>query len=226
MPPLKKWINPELKTLALLDDEIWFPPVEEALEDGLLAMGGDLQPERLIRAYKNGIFPWFSGDVPLWWSPDPRFVLFPEELHISKSMKLLLKKNLFRFTKNADFETVMKCCAEVPRNGQSGTWITPSMLDAYMQLHTSGHAHSFEAWKGGDLAGGFYGIRMGNVFFGESMFTNLDNASKAIFIHAVKTMHEEGLKIIDCQTHSNHLASLGARLIDRKNFLKIIKENL
>ena len=223
MLPWKKWINAEvLNTIAVLDDEIWFPPLEDSLEDGLLAMGGDLRIERLIHAYQKGIFPWYAGDIPLWWSPDPRFVLFPEDLYVSKSMKKVLQREEFDFTQNRCFEAVIQHCAEVPRAGQSGTWITPEMLGAYVQFHKLGWAVSYEAWKNGELAGGFFGVKMGKIFFGESMFSLTANASKAVFIHGVRQMQAAGTVLIDCQTYSDHLATLGAKLMDRKSFVQIL----
>lgn len=208
--------------LFVLDHNLWFPPVEDALEDGLLAMGGDLSEERLLLAYRNGIFPWFEGDVPLWWSPDPRFVLFPDELKVSKSMQVLLKRNAFEFTMNKAFSSVIHHCQQVKREGQNGTWITDTVEAAYNHLHKKGYAHSAEAWFNGELVGGLYGIRMGKAFFGESMFSLMSNASKYAFISYAKVLQTEGVEMIDCQVYTSHLESLGARMIDRAEFLSIL----
>lgn len=208
--------------LHLLDDTLRFPDVEDALPDGLLAIGGDLSTERLIHAYRQGIFPWFDDDTPMWWSPDPRFVLFPDELKVSKSMKQLLKKNAFDFTINSDFATVITNCKQAPRKDQDGTWITNEVRDAYIQLHKLGYAHSAESWQDGELVGGLYGIKMGKAFFGESMFSHRSNASKYAFIKMVQHLKEEGVQLIDCQIHTNHLESLGARMIPRADFINRI----
>jgi len=209
--------------LYVVDKNLWFPPVAEALPDGLLAIGGDLSVERLLLAYRQGIFPWFDGDVPMWWSPDPRFVLFPDELKISKSMKVLLKRNAFEFTVNKAFTEVIKACKEKQRYGQPGTWITDDVEAAYIQLHKSGYAHSAEVWVNDELAGGLYGIRMGNIFFGESMFSHVSNASKYAFIKYVHMLKKEGVQLIDCQVYTEHLESLGARMIERRTFLQFIR---
>lgn len=214
--------------LFALDHQISFPPVELSEPDGLLAMGGDLSSERLLAAYKKGIFPWYEGDTPLWWCPDPRFVLFPEELRVSKSMKVLLKRNVFNFTINKDFPSVIRACKQTYRPGQDGTWITDEVERAYVKLHQMGHAHSAEAWTRppGDappLAGGLYGIRMGKVFFGESMFSRADNASKYAFISYVSQLRAEGVQLIDCQVYTEHLENLGARMIPRTEFIGLLK---
>jgi leucyl/phenylalanyl-tRNA--protein transferase len=209
--------------LHVLNKNLWFPPVDEALPDGLLAIGGDLSVERLLLAYKKGIFPWFDGDIPLWWSPHPRFVLFPDELKISKSMKVLLKRNTFGFTTNKAFAQVIKACKQTERNAQDGTWITNEVQNAYNQLHKMGYAHSAEVWLDDKLAGGLYGVRMGNFFFGESMFSHISNASKYAFIKYVELLKSEGLELIDCQVYTEHLESLGARMIDRNQFLNYLK---
>jgi len=208
--------------LHVLNNSIWFPPVDEALPDGLLAIGGDLSVERLIKAYRKGIFPWFDGDIPLWWCPDPRFVLFPDELKISKSMKALLKRKAFSFTINKAFNEVIKACKEKERAGQDGTWINKSVEDAYNELHEMGYAHSAEVWLNGELAGGLYGVRMGNLFFGESMFSHVSNASKYAFIKYVEQLKSEGVELIDCQVYTEHLESLGARMIPRQKFLEFL----
>jgi leucyl/phenylalanyl-tRNA--protein transferase len=209
--------------LHVLNGNVWFPPVDEALPDGLLAIGGDLSAERLLLAYQKGIFPWFDGNIPLWWSPDPRFVLFPDELKISKSMKALLKRNTFGFTVNKAFAEVIKACKETERNEQDGTWITNEVESAYNQLHKMGFAHSAEVWQDGKLSGGLYGVRMGNFFFGESMFSHISNASKYAFIKYVEMLKSEGIELIDCQVYTEHLESLGARMVDRKQFINYLK---
>ena len=211
-------------SLWVLNKELSFPPVETAEPDGLLAIGGDLSEKRLLLAYKKGIFPWYSGDHILWWCPDPRFVLFPEELKVSKSMKQLLKKNEFEFSVNKDFEQVINSCKTITRKGQEGTWITDEVKKAYTLLHKKGFAHSVEVWKDGKLAGGLYGIRLGKVFFGESMFSKESNASKYAFINYVQHLRSEGVQLIDCQVYTEHLESLGARMIPRKEFIKLINE--
>lgn len=208
--------------LHILDSRLWFPPVEETLEDGLLAMGGDLCTERLLLAYKKGIFPWFEGDVPLWWCPDPRFVLLPEELRVSKSMGQLLKRNAFTFTTNTAFAQVIHHCKTNSRKGQDGTWITNGVEAAYTQLHQLGHAHSAEVWQDGILVGGLYGIRLGAVFFGESMFSLVSNASKYAFISYVAQLKATGVSLIDCQVYTEHLESLGARMIPRTEFTRLL----
>ena len=210
--------------VALLDERLRFPDVEDALPDGLLAIGGDLSTERLILAYRNGIFPWFDDDTPMWWSPDPRFVLFPEELKVSKSMKQLIKKNAFDFSVDSNFKDVITNCQKTLRRDQDGTWITEDVRNAYIQLHEIGYAHSAETWHEGKLVGGLYGIRMGKAFFGESMFSHQSNASKYAFIKMVQLLKEEGVQLIDCQVHTNHLESLGARMIPRVEFITRISE--
>lgn len=212
--------------LYALDQSLWFPPVDEALPDGLLAIGGDLTTERLLLAYRRGIFPWYSEDVPLWWSPDPRFVLFPNELKVSKSMQQLLKKNAFDFTINSSFGAVIHNCKQTMRPNQDGTWITNDVEEAYINLHTLKVAHSAEAWENGELVGGLYGIRMNNLFFGESMFSHQSNASKYAFIKYVQHLQSEGVIMIDCQVYTEHLASLGARMIPRSQFMQILREQL
>lgn len=210
--------------LYALVESHWFPPVEDALEDGLLAMGGDLEPERLIKAYRKGIFPWFEDEMPLWWCPDPRFVLYPAELYISKSMLQVIKRKTFTFKTNTAFAQVIQYCKATPRMGQDGTWITPEVETAYNKLHTLGIAHSAEAWQNGQLVGGLYGIKMGKVFFGESMFSHASNASKFAFVQYVEQLKLEGIALIDCQVYTSHLESLGARMIPRKLFCSLLDE--
>lgn len=209
--------------LYFLNDEIWFPDVAEALEDGLLAIGGDLCTDRLLLAYRSGIFPWFNDDeLPMWWSPDPRFVLFPEELKVSKSMQQLFKRNAFDLRIDTAFEQVVRNCRQASRKGQDGTWISEEIVTAYSKLHQLGYAHSAEAWKDGELVGGLYGIRMGKMFFGESMFSKVSNASKYAFIRYLRQLQQEGVELIDCQVYTEHLESLGARMIPRKLFIDFL----
>lgn len=212
--------------MHILSANIWFPPIEEATEDGLLAIGGDLSIERLILAYQKGIFPWYDGDTPLWWSPDPRFVLMPDNLIISKSMKQVLKKNSFEFKINTAFAEVIHQCKIQPRAGQDGTWITNGMESAYNTLHQMGIAWSAETWQNDQLVGGLYGIRMGNLFFGESMFSMVSNASKFAFIQLVHQLKKEGVVLIDCQVYTDHLASLGATMISRAMFKDYLDKHL
>lgn len=208
--------------LHLLNDRLWFPPVEEAMDDGLLAIGGDISPERLLLAYQQGIFPWYNEDLPLWWSPDPRFVLFPDELRIHKSMRSIIQKNVFSFTVNQSFSEVLHQCSNSPRSQQDGTWLNRELIDSLIVLHQSGHAHSVEVWQDSKLVGGLYGIKVGRVFCGESMFSFVSNASKFGLIHYVHQLKSEGIQIIDCQVYSEHLASLGARMIERKIFMEYL----
>ena len=205
--------------MHFLNHELKFPNISEASQDGLLAIGGDLSVDRLLLAYKNGIFPWFENDEPiLWWSPDPRFVLYPDKLKVSKSMKQVLRKTNFEVTVNKDFKSVIESCSQVKRDGQSSTWITDAMIDAYCELHRLGYAKSVEVWEDQKLVGGMYGIDLGNkVFCGESMFTKVSNASKVGFITFVEL---SDYKLIDCQVYTNHLESLGAEDISRVNFIK------
>src|SRR5580698_3771793 len=213
-------------SLFALNNELIFPPVHLAEPDGLLAFGGDLSTERLLLAYQNGIFPWYEGEHILWWSPDPRFVLFPEELKVSKSMQQLFKKNAFEFTINKAFTEVINNCKTISRRGQESTWITEEIKNAYTNLHKLGYAHSAEAWLNNELVGGLYGIRLGKVFFGESMFSKVSNASKFAFIKYVYALTLEDIKLIDCQVYTEHLESLGARMIEREIFIELLKEYL
>lgn len=209
--------------LHILDQKLWFPPVTDSLPDGLLAIGGDLSTERLLLAYKNGIFPWFDGDIPMWWCPDPRFVLFSNEMQVSKSMRSLIKRKAFKFTVNKAFSAVIKACKNIKRREQDGTWITNDVEQAYTELHNKGYAISAEVWREDELVGGLYGLKIGNIFFGESMFSMVSNASKYAFIQLVELLKNEGIVLIDCQVYTEHLESLGARMIDRKTFLELIK---
>lgn len=209
-----------------LPDEILFPPVDRAVKSGLLAVGGDLSPERLLAAYREGIFPWYAeGEPILWWSPDPRFVLLPDELRVSRSMRQFLKKGLARITFDQDFRGVIAACQK-PRPGQDGTWITGEMQGAYCTLHELGYAHSVEVWQDGALAGGLYGVSLGRAFFGESMFSTLPNASKAALITLVGHLREWGFDLIDCQVETAHLGSLGARSIPRREFRERLSASL
>lgn len=207
--------------MHFLTQDIKFPNVSEATPDGLLAIGGDLSVARLLYAYKHGIFPWFSNGEPiLWWSPNPRFVLFPEKLKVSKSMKQVLKNNNYTVTVNKDFKAVITECAEAKRIGQTDTWITNTMIEAYVKLHELGYATSVEVWSENTLVGGFYGVDVGNgVFCGESMFAKESNASKIAFITFVKSRN---YTLIDCQVYTNHLESLGAEEISREKFLEYL----
>ncbi len=210
----------------LLDDSLTFPPAEYSDENGIVAIGGDLSPKRLLEAYRQGIFPWYSEDEPiLWWSPDPRFVLFPPEVIISKSMRQVINREIFEISYDRAFSEVIRGCKK-PRRTQPGTWITHEMVEGYTQLHEMGYAHSVEAWHEGKLAGGLYGISLGRCFFGESMFANISNASKAAFITLTGKLAGLGFRIIDCQVYTEHLKNLGARSISRKRFLAMIEEDL
>ncbi|GIM52257.1 leucyl/phenylalanyl-tRNA--protein transferase [Capnocytophaga cynodegmi] len=201
-----------------------FPSPETASEEGIVAYGYDLTPERLLEAYQNGIFPWYNEEEPvLWWSPNPRFVLFPEKLHISKNIKKLLRKNIYQVTYNQRFEEVIRNCASIPRKDQDGTWIHLEMIATYTQLHQLGYAHSVEVWCENQLVGGLYGIKMGNIFCGESMFSRESNASQVGFITFLQ-QHPE-IKLVDCQVYSEYLEKLGAEEIPRTQFLEIIKKN-
>jgi leucyl/phenylalanyl-tRNA---protein transferase len=208
-----------------LDGHEPFPPVERALRDpnGLLAAGGDLSPQRLLEAYAHGIFPWFSDDDPLlWWSPDPRMVLFVDELHLSKSLRKVIRSGQFTVTFDRAFADVMAGCA-APRADDAGTWITREMHDAYTLLHRLGFAHSVETWNGDRLVGGLYGVAIGRMFYGESMFTRESNASKVAFVTLVRQLARWGFEMIDCQMSTEHLASLGAREIPRAEFVSRVE---
>jgi leucyl/phenylalanyl-tRNA---protein transferase len=213
--------------MVLLNDSIIFPSVEIATAEGIVAIGGDLSVERLLLAYRSGIFPWYNEGEPIvWWSPDPRFVLFPEKLRVTKSMQSVLNNATFRFTINRAFTAVLQNCKTITRKQQEGTWITPAVQQAYTQLHEQGYAHSAEAWVNGELVGGLYGIKLGNVFFGESMFSKTSNASKFAFINYVRQLQKEKVTLIDCQVHTPHLESLGAEMIERNKFIALLAENL
>jgi leucyl/phenylalanyl-tRNA--protein transferase len=209
-----------------LPEAIAFPAVELTAESGLLAVGGDLSPERLLAAYREGIFPWYGDGEPiLWWSPDPRFVLFPDELRVSRSMRQFLKKGFIRITFDQAFREVIAACRR-PRPDQDGTWITTEMRKAYAVLHDLGFAHSVEVWQQKELVGGLYGVSLGRAFFGESMFSAIPNASKAALITLIPHLKERGFDLIDCQVETAHLASLGARPIPRRDFCALLKQSL
>lgn len=208
-----------------LDDELWFPPVESAEEYGLLAVGGDLSPERLLLAYSLGIFPWYSpGEPLLWWSPNPRCVLFPTELHVSRSLKRLMRKKPYRISFNENFAEVIYWCRSL-RAGLdgSGTWITSEMENAYTRLHQLGFAHSVECWDGDQLVGGLYGICIGRCFYGESMFSRSDNASKVVLVNLMEYLQQKGFELLDCQQTTDHLLSMGAQEISRQEFQQYLQ---
>ena len=210
--------------MVLLGKELVFPPVEMTSAEGIIAFGGDLRPERLILAYQNGIFPWYNeGEPIIWYCPEDRMVLFPHELRISKSMRQLMRNNTFRITSNTAFEQVISQCQKSPRKDQLGTWITNDMKQAYLKLHELGFAKSIEVWQDDKLVGGLYGIDLGHIFCGESMFSKESNTSKLAFIHLVQQLEKEQYKLIDCQVYNEHLESLGAREISRSEFLEILK---
>lgn len=210
--------------LSSTDPPTWFPPVSQALREpsGLLAAGGELSTERLLAAYAGGIFPWYGeGEPVLWWSPDPREVLFPQEFHLSRSLARTLRRGLFRITENTAFAAVIDACAAA-RAVDRGTWITPQMRAAYLELHRLGHAHSIETWAGEELVGGLYGVRTGPVFCGESMFSRRDDASKAALAWLVDQCAARAIVLIDCQTPSAHLRGLGSRAMPRSQFLEFL----
>ena len=209
--------------MHLLTDQLFFPPINSANAYGILAVGGDLLPERLILAYKSGIFPWYNAGEPIvWWSPNPRMVLFLDELVVSKSMRNTINKNVFEITFNQDFRGVISHCQKIKRDGQRGTWITNDMIEAYCKLNEMGVAKSVEVWKNKELVGGLYGIDMGNIFCGESMFSKVSNASKIAFIALVNQLKMDNYLLLDCQVYNEHLVSLGCREIERDAFSKIL----
>jgi len=209
------------------DARFVFPDVEEATSEGIVAVGGNLSPGMLISAYSQGIFPWFSqGEPILWWSPDPRCVLFPEEIHVSKTMEKILRKNTFSISVDTRFSDIISACKTTFRLGQAGTWITDDMLSAYTNLHKLGYAHSVEVWKDGALCGGLYGISLGACFFGESMFSIVPNASKTALVHLARGLARLGFGVVDCQVYTPHLASMGARNVPRREFIRLLHECL
>jgi leucyl/phenylalanyl-tRNA--protein transferase len=210
--------------MYFLTDRLLFPDVEHADGEGLLAVGGDLGTERLLLAYRNGIFPWFNEDgMILWWSPDPRMVLFPDDIKISQSMRKVIDSGKFRITWNTRFEAVIEACSAIVRKGQQGTWITPGMKEAYIRLYGMGIAKSLEVWENDLLVGGLYGIDLGTVFCGESMFSRTNNASKFALIHLAQELGKRNYRLIDCQVYNPHLESMGAIEISRKKFMEILK---
>jgi leucyl/phenylalanyl-tRNA---protein transferase len=212
---------------SIHNNSLWFPPVQHAEEDGLLAIGGQITSERIEAAYKQGIFPWYNDDVPLWWCPNPRFVLYPHELNISKSTQQIIKKGIFTFKYNTDFEKIIHYCKTVYRKDQDGTWLNNTIEKVYTSLFYQQKAICAGAYNAnGALAGGLYGIKLGNIFFGESMFSLEPNASKFAFTMLVTQLKQEGIVLIDCQVHTSYLESLGARFIDRDAFIKILQENI
>ena len=211
--------------MFILPQTLMFPPVSMADEDGLVGIGGDLSVDRLLLAYRSGIFPWYNADEPiLWYSPNPRFVLHPDELKVSKSMQTLIRKEAWTFTVNQDFASTIRQCRIAKRKYQTGTWIHDAMEEAYIRLHEAGYAISAECWCNGELLGGLYGVQLDRVFCGESMFSLEKNASKFAFIHFVTYLKELGIQLIDCQVHTDHLESLGARMISRDTFLTYLNE--
>ncbi|HWR58046.1 MAG TPA: leucyl/phenylalanyl-tRNA--protein transferase [Thermodesulfovibrionales bacterium] len=210
-----------------LSEEIIFPPPELAEENGLLAIGGDLGEERLLLAYSMGIFPWYSGGSPiLWWSPDPRLVLFPKDIRVSRSLKQTIKRGIYEVTMDRAFEEVIVSCASVRRKRNGDTWITGDMIEAYVRLHNSGFAHSVESWEAGELAGGLYGVSLGGAFFGESMFARRRDASKVAFVSLVRQLAHLNVELIDCQVKTEHLMTFGARDIPRIQFLAMLRRAL
>ncbi|MFP4383039.1 MAG: leucyl/phenylalanyl-tRNA--protein transferase [Spirochaetia bacterium] len=209
------------------NQRIQFPAPDSASPEGILGAGGNLSPGMLLSAYTQGIFPWYSpGEPILWWSPDPRFILFPRKIHISKSLRKILRKNIFSYTFDKCFRRVMKKCGEVPRPGQNGTWITGEMLDGYCRLNGLGYAHSVEVWQDGTLAGGLYGVSLGDIFFGESMFAEINNASKSGFAVLNSILQSEGFLLIDSQVYTPHLERFGAEEIPRPDYLNLLKRAL
>ena len=212
-----------MPVFLLPEKSVAFPPVQLADPGGLLAMGGDLSVSRLAEAYRHGIFPWYASGSPiLWWSPHPRCALLPKNLHVPKSFAKILASARFRFTEDKAFSDVIRHCALVKRPGQSGTWIVPEMIEAYIAMHKAGYAHSVEAWENGELAGGLYGVTLGRAFFGESMFYLRPNASKAALIWWVRRLQELDFMIIDCQQATEHMLRFGAQLMDREEFTKVL----
>lgn len=211
----------------LLSNDLIFPSPQLAPQEGLLAVGGDLSRERLLLAYRTGIFPWYSENEPImWWSPDPRLVLYPEQLRVSKSLKKIINKSLFKLTMDQAFDAVINACARSRTEANEGTWIVDEMIVAYCKLHQAGFAHSVEAWQDGKLAGGLYGVSLGRCFFGESMFTRISNASKVAFVALVRYLQELNFDLIDCQVANPHLQSLGATEIPRTRFLAELAQSL
>jgi len=211
----------------LLSDEIIFPPPNLANDDGLLAVGGDLHPDRLLLAYKSGIFPWYSDEDPiLWWSPDPRLVLYPKELKVSRSLARTMRKDRFKITMDSHFKQVIESCAQTRSRIGEGTWITKEMIEAYCRLHELGYAHSVETWCEGQIVGGLYGVSLGRCYFGESMFSTVSDASKVALVHLRNFLNNQDFNMIDCQVPTDHLVSMGAREISRHDFLRQLDQSL
>ena len=209
--------------MYFITSELYFPPLTEASHEGILAVGGDLSPERLLLAYRNGIFPWFDNDEPiLWWSPQERMVVNPQDYKVAKSLRNILNRQIFKVTFNQSFSEVIRNCKTVHRKGQEGTWITDSMLEAYEKLHEMGFAKSVEVWQNNELVGGLYGVDLGKVFCGESMFSKVPNASKVAFVSLIKQLKDSNYYLLDCQVHNDHLEKLGAFEISRDNYIKIL----
>jgi leucyl/phenylalanyl-tRNA--protein transferase len=212
--------------MYFLSKDLYFPPVSEASYEGILAVGGDLSTERLLLAYKNGIFPWFEEDEPiLWWSPPQRMVVNPKEYKIAKSLRNILNRKIFEVTFNQNFSEVIKKCQTIKRKGQQGTWITDSMFESYLKLHELGIAKSVEVWQNNELVGGLYGVDLSKIFCGESMFSLVPNASKVAFVSLIEKLKQENYLLLDCQVHNDHLEKLGAFEISRENYLKILKSS-
>lgn len=213
-------------TIYRLDKELWFPPPHEYEEHGVIAIGGDLSPARLLKAYSHGIFPWYSEDEPItWWCPPQRMVLRPQEVHVSKSSRNLLNRKAFEIRADTDFAATIEGCQKAPRPGQKGTWLNDELKASMQKLHKMGYAHSIEAWQNGRLVGGLYGLGLGKIFFGDSMFSLVSNASKVAFIHLCHQLTKLGFTQIDCQVHNEHLARLGAYEIPRQEFMQELALN-
>jgi leucyl/phenylalanyl-tRNA--protein transferase len=212
--------------MYILSEELYFPAVINADKEGVLAVGGDLSSERLLLAYNSGIFPWFEEDQPIiWWSPNPRMVLFLDEIVVSKSMRNILNRNYFKITFNQNFREVISNCQKIKRQGQNGTWITNDMTEAYCKLNEMGFAKSVEVWENKELVGGLYGVDLGHIFCGESMFSKVSNASKVAFIALANQLKTDNYKVLDCQVYNEHLESLGCREIERDEFMELLKKN-
>lgn len=210
--------------MYFITKELYFPPVEEASYEGILAIGGDLSVKRLWLAYENGIFPWYNENEPiLWWSPSERMVVNPHDYKVSKSLRNIINRNIFEVTINKDFEAVIKNCQKIERKEQDGTWISNEVIKSYTKLHQLGKAMSFEVWQNGELVGGLYGVDLGHVFCGESMFSKVSNASKVAFVKLIDYLKQNNYKLLDCQVHNDHLENLGAFEISRESFMKILK---
>jgi leucyl/phenylalanyl-tRNA--protein transferase len=205
-------------------DKLYFPPVEEASYEGVLAVGGDLSTERLLLAYNSGVFPWFESDEPvLWWSPSERMVVNPQDYKVKKSLRNIINRDIFKVTFNQNFEEVITNCQQVKRVGQNGTWITQDMINAYCELHKQGHAMSVEVWQNEELVGGLYGVDLGTVFCGESMFSLVPNSSKVAFVKLIEHLKEKNYRLLDCQVHNDHLEKLGAFEISRESFMMVLE---